>query len=113
MQSASQRDSIVLPRGRDSATSPACGIALRTRPVRPPCTTTACRWQLPDLLARFSTQTNATPVLIAVKSKQANTLSFQPDHLKRVLSYAELVGMPLLIAWKFHNLWTLFEAKHL
>ncbi|CAG2154682.1 hypothetical protein LMG26411_04686 [Cupriavidus numazuensis] len=70
-------------------------------------------YQVPDVLARFSTQTNRSPVLVEVKSKQANTLSFQPAYLKRLTAYADLVGMPLLIAWKFHSVWMLFEAKHL
>jgi Holliday junction resolvase len=71
------------------------------------------KFQVLDLLARFTTQTNSVPVLIEVKSKQSNTLSFQPGYLERLIKYSELVGMPLLIAWKFHSLWTLFEAKHL
>jgi Holliday junction resolvase len=71
------------------------------------------KFQVPDLLARFKTQTNSLPVLIEVKSKQDNTLSFQPEYLDRLVKYSELVGMPLLIAWKYHSLWALFEAKHL
>jgi hypothetical protein len=67
------------------------------------------KFQVPDLLARFKTQTNSVPVLIEVKSKQGNTLSFQPDYLERLIKYSELVGMPLLIAWKYHSLWMLFE----
>lgn len=46
MQSASQRDSIALPRASASAASPTFGVALRTRPVRPPCTTTPCGCRL-------------------------------------------------------------------
>ncbi|CBJ36219.1 conserved protein of unknown function (predicted Restriction endonuclease, type II-like) [Ralstonia solanacearum CMR15] len=71
------------------------------------------KFQVPDLLARFTTQTNSVPVLIEVKSKQGNTLSFKPEYLEKLTNYAELVGMPLLIAWKFHGFWMLFEAKHL
>lgn len=71
------------------------------------------RFQVPDLLARFETQTNSVPVLIEVKSKQGNTLSFKPEYLERLTNYAQLVGMPLLIAWKFRGFWMLFEAKHL
>jgi len=70
-------------------------------------------YQVPDILARFSTQKNRSPVLIEVKSKRANTLSFQPAYLQRLNAYADLVGMPLLIAWKFHSVWMLFEVKHL
>jgi len=71
------------------------------------------QFQVPDLLAMFSTQTNDRPVLIEVKSKKVNVLSFKADYLNRLNNYARLVQMPLLIAWKFHGVWTLFEAKHL
>lgn len=70
-------------------------------------------YQVPDLLAKFSTQSTKVPVLIEVKSKQDKTLSFRPDYLQRMKNYAEMLGMPLLIAWKFHSLWMLFEARHL
>lgn len=71
------------------------------------------RYQVPDLLAKFSTQTQPVPVLIEIKSKNAWTLSLRPDYLERLQNYASLVRMPLLIAWKYQSLWVLFEAKHL
>lgn len=70
-------------------------------------------FQVPDLLAKFSTQTSKPPVLIEVKSKKEKFLSFRPDYLQRLQNYADLVDMPLLIAWKFHSLWMLFEARHM
>ncbi|WP_323538902.1 hypothetical protein [Xanthomonas sp. WHRI 10064B] len=70
-------------------------------------------YQVPDLLARFSSQTNITPLLIEVKSKSDNRLYFKPDYLKKLQNYASLVGMPLLIAWRYRSLWVLFEARHL
>lgn len=70
-------------------------------------------FQVPDLLAKFSTQTNLSPVLIEVKSKNDKLLSFKPDYLKRLQNYADLVGMPLLVAWKFHGVWMLFEVRHM
>lgn len=70
-------------------------------------------FQVPDLLAKFSTQNTKTPVLIEVKSKKSNTLSFTPDYLQRLKNYAEMLGFPLLIAWKFHSLWMLFEVQHM
>lgn len=71
------------------------------------------KFQVPDLLAKFSTQTSKSPVLIEVKSKSDKLLSFQPDYLKRLQNYADLVGMPLLVAWKFHSVWMLFEVRHM
>ncbi|MEA9578700.1 hypothetical protein VC218_07160 [Xanthomonas nasturtii] len=70
-------------------------------------------FQVPDLLAKFSTQTSKFPVLIEVKSKNDRLLSFKPDYLKRLQNYADLVGMPLLVAWKFYSVWTLFEVRHM
>lgn len=67
-------------------------------------------YQVPDLLAAFST---AGPFLIEVKVKQDQTLSFRPDYLERLNAYAALLGLPLLIAWKFHSMWSLFDARHL
>lgn len=70
-------------------------------------------FQIPDLLAKFSTQTSKSPVLIEVKSKKEKVLSFRPDYMGRLQNYADLVSMPLLVAWKFHSLWMLFEARHM
>ena len=67
-------------------------------------------YQVPDLLAMYE---NAAPVLIEVKSKKAPTLSFRPDYLARLHNYAEVMQAPLLIAWKYHGIWTLYEARHL
>jgi Holliday junction resolvase len=70
-------------------------------------------FQVPDLLAKFSTQTSKYPVLIEVKSKNDKLLSFKPDYLRRLQNYTDMVGMPLLVAWKFHSIWTLFEVRHM
>ncbi|MFN3226303.1 MAG: restriction endonuclease [Hyphomicrobiales bacterium] len=67
-------------------------------------------YQIPDLLAQYQ---NTGPVLIEVKAKKAHTLSFKPDYLAKLQSYANLLNIPLLIAWKYRGIWTLFEAKHL
>lgn len=52
-------------------------------------------------------------MLIEVKSKTANKLTFRADDLRKLQSYADLLGMPLLIAWRYRSLWVLFEARHL
>jgi len=70
-------------------------------------------YQVPDLLALFSTQNTSSPVLIEVKSNSRQTLSFKPNYLKKLEDYANLLNLHLLIAWKLQGIWTLFEAKHL
>jgi Holliday junction resolvase len=68
-------------------------------------------FQVPDLLAKFNTA--KTPVLIEVKTKVDKILSMQPRLLSRLQNYADLVGLPLLIAWKWMGIWVLFEPRHL
>lgn len=70
-------------------------------------------FQVPDLVAKFSPQTNKSPVLIEIKSKKDKLLSFKPEYMRRLQNYADLMGMPLLVGWKFHSLWMLFEARHM
>lgn len=67
-------------------------------------------YQVPDLLVKFE---NSGPVLIEVKSSAKRKLSFTQRYLDRLKAYAALLDMPLLIAWKHHGIWTLFEIKHL
>ena len=70
-------------------------------------------FQVPDLLGRFTTQKSQRPLLIEVKSKNKNVLSFKPEYLHRLKNYAELIDCPLLIAWKSKGLWCLFEADRM
>ncbi|HEV8341624.1 MAG TPA: restriction endonuclease [Candidatus Binatia bacterium] len=70
-------------------------------------------FQVPDLLAIFRVQTRRIPVLIEVKSKKDKILSFRPDYYEKLKNYADSVGLPLLIAWKFHGMWVLFDSSHL
>ena len=67
-------------------------------------------YQVPELLVAFKA---AGPLLVEVKAKQDQTLSFRPDYFGRLTAYANLLGLPLLIAWKFHSIWSLFDARHL
>lgn len=67
-------------------------------------------YQVPDLLAKFA---SAGPVLIEVKVCNDQTLSFKPDYYQRLTAYADIVGLPMLIAWKFHSVWMLFELRHM
>lgn len=65
-------------------------------------------YQAPDLLAVFEA---SGPVLIEIKVCRDLTMSFRPDYLKKLTEYAQLLNLPLLIAWKFHNVWSLFDSR--
>jgi len=73
-------------------------------------------YRVPDLLAVFDHEGKEVPVLIEVKktnpadpqSLEEDRLSLKPGYLK----YADVVGLPMLIAWKHRTFWTLFEMRH-
>ena len=67
-------------------------------------------YQVPDLLADF---VDHGAVLIEVKVTTRKSLSFRPDYHRRLTAYAALLGKPMLIAWKFHTLWVLFDIRHM
>jgi Holliday junction resolvase len=70
-------------------------------------------YRVPDLLAVFEVDGFSVPVLIEVKNSADSILSWKPDYLDALQSYAALLKMPLLVAWKHRTFWTLFEARHL
>ncbi|MHA0985007.1 hypothetical protein ACR9GO_20670 [Kosakonia cowanii] len=67
-------------------------------------------FQVPDLLANFNVRGagNAT-VLIEVKSCKRNVLSFRPDYVSRLRAYGKMLGLPVLIAWKRYEIWSLVD----
>jgi hypothetical protein len=73
-------------------------------------------YRVPDFLVVFDFDGAAMPVLVEVKTTappadvlaEGKLTSIKPGHLR----YAELLGLPLLVAWKDRTLWTLFEARH-
>lgn len=70
-------------------------------------------YQVPDLLAVFEREGRTIPVLIEVKASISRTLSFRPDYRHRLQSYGRMLGLPVLIAWKYHGLWSLFDIEHM
>jgi hypothetical protein len=71
-------------------------------------------YRVPDLLAVFDVKGILVPVLIEVKTSSIRdlVLSWKPDYINSLQQYADLIGLPLLVAWKCGLLWTLFEARH-
>jgi hypothetical protein len=71
------------------------------------------QYQVPDLFGAFRIDAGRVPVLVEVKSSKDNVLSFRPDYVAKLKAYADLVKLPLLIAWKHFGMWTLFELSHM
>ncbi len=70
-------------------------------------------FQVPDLLASFTVKGKIVPVLIEVKTKQKQRLKFKESYFQRLVKYSENLGIPLLIAFKWQNLWCLFDASEM
>ncbi|CAI0969565.1 Uncharacterised protein [Serratia proteamaculans] len=67
-------------------------------------------FQVPDLLANFNVRgAGNTTVLIEVKSHKGNVLSFRPDYVSRLRAYSQLLGLPILIAWRRYGIWSLVD----
>lgn len=70
-------------------------------------------YKVPDLFAVFNCSGKQIKTLIEVKSTEKSKLSWTEDYLKSKQRYAELLGVPLLIAWKLRKMgvWVLFDAR--
>jgi hypothetical protein len=73
------------------------------------------RWFVPDLLAVFDYHGAEVPVLIEVKTTpfNNNTLSWPPAYRDRIIRYADMLKLPLLVAWRYGSFWTLVNARQL
>ncbi|HEV3077871.1 MAG TPA: DUF4365 domain-containing protein [Thermoanaerobaculia bacterium] len=70
--------------------------------------------QVPDLLAAFEVGGTAIPVLIEVVEWLSDGVpSWEPAYVDSLQRYADLLKLPLLIALKYLDFWTLFEVRHL
>jgi hypothetical protein len=73
-------------------------------------------YRVPDFLAVFEHDGSLIPVLVEVKSTHV------PDNESMVTAtvslkagyrrYAELLDLPMLVAWRCENMWTLFDMRH-
>ena len=73
-------------------------------------TTSKDTFQVPDLLANFNVRgAGNTSVLIEVKSCEKNVLSLRPDYVSKLKAYGQLLGLPVLIAWRKVGIWSLVD----
>ena len=66
-------------------------------------------WAVPDLVAVFDYHGHELPVLIEVKTTRfnINRLSWRRAYRDALVRYADMLNLPLLVAWRFGNIWTL------
>ncbi|MBU2621700.1 MAG: restriction endonuclease [Proteobacteria bacterium] len=66
-------------------------------------------YQVPDLFALFKTKVGPKQVLVEIKVTNQKKLKWKADYLKKLKNYSDLLGIPLLVAWKFYGLWLLVD----
>ena len=70
-------------------------------------------WAVPDLVAVFDYHGHELPLLIEVKTTRFNNncLSWRPAYRDAMVRYADMLNLPLLVAWRFGNIWTLVDVR--
>jgi Holliday junction resolvase len=66
-------------------------------------------FQVPDLFACFVKDDVRVPLLIEVKSSNKKKLSWKESYFNKLKSYSSLVGLPIIVAWKFYRIWLLVD----
>jgi Holliday junction resolvase len=66
----------------------------------------------PDFLVVAEVGGTPVPVLIEVKSRHEQRLDWSEAYLRSLKRFAEIVHLPLLVAWKCGDLWTLVDVRH-
>jgi Holliday junction resolvase len=71
------------------------------------------RYRVPDFFALFETEAGPIPVLVEVKSSSKTKLSWRPDYYEALARYGEMLGLPVLLAWKETRarMWSLVDLS--
>jgi hypothetical protein len=66
----------------------------------------------PDFLAVSLYKGRLVPVLIEVKTKDEDKLVWTSDYLSSLRGFADLLQLPLLVAWRRQGMWLLTDTSH-
>lgn len=81
-------------------------------PIPMPGRAPADKLRAPDFIAFPIVDGRAFPVLIEVKSHIGDQLDWSEAYLASLRKFAELLRLPLQVAWKAGDLWTLVDHQH-
>lgn len=70
------------------------------------------RMRAPDFIAFPVVDGKPVPVLVEVKAHAGKHLDWTQGYLLSLLGFAEHLHLPLLVAWKCGDLWTLVDCRH-
>lgn len=72
-------------------------------------------YSIPDYFCVFNVAEKLITFLVEVKSSQRDTIKFSKLYFSGLRAYSELIGIPILVAYKFTGfarpLWALFELE--
>lgn len=71
-------------------------------------------YTIPDLFVLIDNNGVPTPYLIEVKTSKEKKLSWTKRYYEGLINYSKLMGIPVLVAWKWKSFdtWTLFDLSH-
>jgi hypothetical protein len=69
-------------------------------------------YRAPDFLVVANHEGRDLPFLVEVKSIDSDKLKWTANYMESLRAFANLINLPLLIAWKRGRLWVLVEAGH-
>lgn len=76
-----------------------------------------CAYEIPDFLCIFEVDGRTVPLLVEVKTSKNQVRSFGKKYCSALQSFADRLGLPILIALKFTcfhpPLWVLFELQEM
>ncbi len=71
----------------------------------------AATMKLPDILCVAVVDDRQVPLLIEVKRSESE-LVWSEKYLSGLRAFSSALNMPLLVAWKYHHIWSLVEVRH-
>jgi hypothetical protein len=70
------------------------------------------KMRAPDFIAFPMVGDRPVPVLIEVKAHRGKHLDWSESYRRSLTRFAECLNLPLLVAWKCGDLWTLVDNQH-
>ena len=78
----------------------------------PHCHPTSEELRVPDILCVVSLDGRSVAFVIEVKKSSKNKLEWTEKYFIEQQKYAQALNLPLLVAWKWHHIWTLVDSRH-
>jgi len=68
-------------------------------------------YRVPDFMVVVRKGSRDVPFVVEVKSTTGNKLVWSEKYLASMRQFADMLRLPLLIAWKYQGIWMLVDAR--